>query len=67
MTSCKSLSKLVQDRVPAIERPMSCSPMLATELVGSIRPHPKMIDTRIYASCLRNESIISSKNFFATH
>ena len=29
MTSCKSVSKLVLDRMPAIERPICCSPMLA--------------------------------------
>jgi hypothetical protein len=40
---------------------------LAAKLVCLVRPHAKMIDTRIYASWLRNESIISSKNFFATH
>src|ERR1700683_497797 len=40
---------------------------VGAELVHSVHPQAHMIDTRIYASRLRNESIISSKNFFATY
>jgi len=67
MTPCKSVSKLAQDRLLAIKALLFCLRMLAAELVCSVRPHAKMIDSRIYASWLRNKSIISSKNFFATY
>jgi hypothetical protein len=60
MTSCKMYKYLGAEAQAGTETPMCCSKMFAAEMVGPASPaRPKMMD-RIYASCVRNESIISS-------
>jgi hypothetical protein len=69
MNDLLQVSKQTRAEPPAGDRtPMICSPMCWQQGCFALpNPHAKMIDTRIYARWLWNESIISSKNFFAAH